>query len=75
MQVNVTTAQIIIVACAVLHNVAIDSNDVLPEIEHYDPSNAADDEPHAPPLVPNNEFGIVRNELVANHFARLAGEE
>lgn len=72
-QVNINTTQIIIVACAVLHNIAIDANDVLPAEEIAYPPND-DEQPDAAPLANNNDFGIVRIDLVANHFARLAAE-
>lgn len=56
-----------------LHNIAIDANDVLPAEEIAYPPND-DEQPDAAPLANNNDFGIVRIDLVANHFARLAAE-
>lgn len=71
MKVQMTTIRYIILSCAVLHNFAIDENDILPRanIENFaEMLEAAQIQP-----IPSNRIAAnnVRATLVANYFPLL----
>lgn len=71
MRLKLETVQTIIVACAILHNIAIDNKDEIlledvPEEENDDEEDAGDDD--------DNHGMNAREYLVANYFSSLAAE-
>lgn len=64
----------VIVACGVLHNIAIDQNENLPEVDPDIVAMVNFDEEIAPPEHPQGNNYTARYELLNNHFRRLALE-
>lgn len=69
-KMNIECTQKIIVACAVLHNIAIEAREEVPPVQLGDLDGMMD-QPAAQPQ-PRGRGRGVRDILVANHFARLA---
>lgn len=71
-RVKISTVQLIIVACAVLHNIAIDAKEVEPpaEIEGFDEMLAATAVPDCPNME-RSATGCVRDHLVQHFFSQL----
>lgn len=71
MKVRMETVQMIIVACAVLHNIAIDAREEVPPVE-IDGFEEMLDRAYIPVAVPRSRGNsCVRDILLANHFAHL----
>lgn len=74
LRTSIDTAQALIVATAVLHNIACDENEIIPPLNEEQEAainfvNDVDAEPV--PLQRNNVNTIVRDQLINNYFGRL----
>lgn len=68
MRLNIHKIQTVIIACAVLHNIAINKNDKIP-IDNSE-IQLPDDILHIPPIIQNNQNNV-RTRLLNEYFSQL----
>ncbi|XP_016984339.1 putative nuclease HARBI1 [Drosophila rhopaloa] len=69
LRINIDTAKVVIVACAVLHNIAIQKNDPLPPMDEDLATESFEDGEEVDAIVDVSD-GFHRNDLINKYFER-----